>query len=244
MPARAALRLARLSGHAFETIGRERLRPSGGAEATRRHRAARLRAACAQLCDVHGFELELEGALPPAPCLLVSNHVSYVDAPVLGSLGPCTVVAKGEVQRWPLIGSSAEALGVLFVRRGDVSSGARVLRTALRALGAGVSVLAFPEGTTSDGRRVLPFRRGLFGVARIAQVPVVPLAIRYAADELRWVGEEWFLPHYLRTAMRARSIVRVRVGPPLSPRSPSAEALAQAARAQVRGLLESMEAVR
>jgi len=168
----------------------------------------------------------------------VANHVSYADAPVLGGLVPCTVIAKGEVRGWPLVGNGADTLGVIFVRRGDSLSGARALRQAGRALAAGVSVLGFPEGTTSRGDDVLPFRRGLFGVARLLDVPVVPIAIHYTTPEMMWVGDTWFLPHYLRTAMRPSSLVQVRIGRAVSPAAyHSAEDLAHRVRSQVRSML-------
>ena len=113
----------------------------------------------------------------------------------------------------------------------------------MRALEAGVSVLGFPEGTTSRGDDVLPFRRGLFGIARLLGIPVVPIAIHYSTPELRWFGDAWFLPHYLRTAMRPSSLVQVRVGRAIVPaayRSP--EDLAHRVRSSVRSMLYRVRA--
>ncbi|HEX9103732.1 MAG TPA: lysophospholipid acyltransferase family protein [Polyangia bacterium] len=238
-PTLAALRLARTGGHVFESIGRYRV------DAARRERSSvvqlrgeRLQRVAAELCRVHGFDVRVEGVLPSRPAILVANHVSYVDAPVLASLAPCTVIAKGEVRRWPVIGAGAAALGVLFVARGDAWSGALALRSSLRALAAGVSVLGFPEGTTSRGDDVLPFRRGLFGLARLAGVPIVPIAIHYGSPELRWFGDAWFLPHYLRTAMRPTSLVHVRVGRSIAAtEANSPEDLAHRVRSSVRSML-------
>jgi 1-acyl-sn-glycerol-3-phosphate acyltransferase len=160
--------------------------------------------------------------------------LSYVDAPVLASLTACVPIAKGEIEGWPLLGSSTRSLGVVFVRRGDAYSGARALRAGLRALDAGVSVLGFPEGTTSRGDRILSFRRGLFGLARIAGVPVVPIAISYESEDLCWVGDTYFLPHYLRTVMRPETLVDVRIGRPVEPDAAGdAEALAEAVRSRI-----------
>ena len=239
-PTLAALRLARTGGHIFESIGRYRVDAAREAERAQlvQLRAERLQRVATDLCRVHGFDLRVEGVLPSHPAILVANHVSYVDAPALASLAPCTIIAKGEVRRWPVIGAGAAALGALFVARGDAWSGARALRGAMRALEAGVSVLGFPEGTTSRGDDVLPFRRGLFGLAQIADVPVVPIAVHYGAPELRWYGDAWFLPHYLRTAMRPRSVVHVRIGRAIAPTSlHSPEDLAHRVRSSVRSML-------
>src|SRR5262249_45981855 len=161
--------------------------------------ARRMQKTCIELCAVHRFDAHIEGAIPDGPSVMVSNHLSYVDAPVLASLTPSMPVAKAEIARWPLFGAGARSLGVMLVKRGDVYSGALALRGALRTLAAGVPVLGFPEGTTTAGvGELLAFRRGLFGIARIAHVPVVPMALSYNSPEIAWVGEEWFVPHYLR----------------------------------------------
>jgi 1-acyl-sn-glycerol-3-phosphate acyltransferase len=238
-PTLAAARVARMGGHVLESIGRYRLDAAGIDRARRLLlRGERLQRVAAEVCRLHGFEARVEGVLPNRPAILIANHVSYVDAPVLASLMPCTVIAKAEVARWPLIGAGARALGTLFVDRGDPWSGARALRHALHGLRAGVSVIGFPEGTTSNGNDVLPFRRGLFGLAQIANVPVIPVALHYVSPELRWYGDDWFLPHYLRTAMRRRSLVQVRVGRTIAPRSlHSPEDLAHRTRSAIRSML-------
>lgn len=240
----AATRVARMGGRVFETIGRFRVDSVGiGARAKIARRAERLQEVAADLCRLHGFDIHVEGRLPERPVVLVANHVSYVDAPVLASLTPCTAIAKGEVRRWPIIGAGAQALGALFVDRADPMSGAIALRRAMRALAAGVSVLGFPEGTTSRGDDVLPFRRGLFGLAQICDVPVVPIAIHYSTADLRWYGDAWFLPHYLRAAMRPRSLINVRIGPPIPARTlHSPEDLAHRVRSTIRSLVWRLRA--
>jgi 1-acyl-sn-glycerol-3-phosphate acyltransferase len=239
-PALLGPRVLRMGGQIFETVGRARFESTTGPDRaqTLRRRGERLQRVAADVCRVHGFDLRVEGVLTTKPCVLVANHVSYIDAIALASLAPCTIIAKGEVRGWPLIGAGCDALGILFVDRHDAWSGARALRRSLRALDAGMSVLGFPEGTTSSGEDVLPFRRGLFGLAQIADVPVVPIAIHYAAPELRWFGDSWFLPHYLRTAMRPRSLIHVRLGRPIAPgalRKP--DHLADRVRSQIRTML-------
>jgi 1-acyl-sn-glycerol-3-phosphate acyltransferase len=232
-------RILRMGGHIFESIGRSRLETVGlDRRRALRRRGERLQRVAVEVCGVHGFDVRVEGVLTNEPAILVANHVSYVDPVALATLQPCTVIAKGEIARWPIIGAGADALGVLFVERGDPWSGARALRRSLRALESGLSVVGFPEGTTSSGADVLPFRRGLFGLARLAGVPVVPIAIHYADPQLRWFGDSWFLPHYLRTAMRPRTLVHVRLGRPIAPRAlRSPEDLAHRVRSTIRTML-------
>ncbi|MGZ3427356.1 MAG: 1-acyl-sn-glycerol-3-phosphate acyltransferase, partial [Polyangia bacterium] len=111
-PTLAMARLARAGGHVFESIGRFRVDAAGEDRAGLcRLRGERLQRIAIDLCRVHGFDVRVEGVLPNRPAILVANHVSYVDAPALASLVPCTVIAKSEVRRWPILGSSAAALG-------------------------------------------------------------------------------------------------------------------------------------
>lgn len=240
----AVSRIARLGTHTLETLGRARMETRGrGRDARLRAQAARLQQTAAVICNLHGFEIACRGILPDGPAIYIANHVSYVDPPVLASLTPALPIAKGEIAGWPLLGAWARALGVLFVKRGDAWSGARALRQAWRALDAGVSILGFPEGTTTHGDQILPFRRGLFGLALLAGVPIVPVAISYAEEGVAWVGDEWFLPHYFRTAMRARTTAQVQIGRALSPTSArTPEELAHATRMNIRHLLRSWHA--
>ena len=187
--------------------------------------------ALAHLIRAHGVSIEVAGELPRRPCVLVANHVSYLDAIALLALVPARPIAKGEVGGWPVIGQVARARGVLLVDREDPWSGARALRRSVAALRAGASVLNFPEGTTTRGDEVLHFRRGIFGAARLAQAPIVPVALTYADADAPWVGDQTFLPHYLRTAAKARVPMRVWFGAPLWPgQRPAADLAAEARR--------------
>ncbi len=229
---RAARRAAQLVFSSFHAIGRAE------AGRTAAQQAFALHNLCADICRAHSFEVEAVGTPPRGAAVLVANHLSYLDPVVLATLAPLVLIGKLEVEKWPMIGDVGRTHGVLFVKRGDPYSGARVLRGALTALRAGVPVLNFPEGTTTDGGQLLPFKRGVFGVARLAGVPVIPVALRFEAKALHWVGGATFLPHYLRTAARPRTIVRVTYGEPLSaPPGVRAELVAAAARARLGEML-------
>jgi 1-acyl-sn-glycerol-3-phosphate acyltransferase len=147
---------------------------------------------------------------------VVANHASYLDPLVVASAVPCVAIAKGETDSWPIVGRGLRTLGVLFVRRGDAYSGAVTLRRALRTVRGGASVLNFPEGTTSDGREVGPFRRGIFGLARLAGVPLVPAWIGYDDPRVAWYGGVAFVPHYASVARTRHTVARVRFGEPFT----------------------------
>lgn len=236
--ARAGGRIARTGAAALSAAGRLRVLDAPDPAALRRERALLLRDLFRRVAALHAIDVLGGGVLPLGPALLASNHVSYLDPIVIGSLVPCVPISKLDVSTWPVIGGFARDLGVLFVDRGNGHSGMRVLKEAARTLAGGVSILNFPEGTTTPGDRVLRFREGLFAIARRAGVPVLPVAISYEPRDLAWVGDQTFVPHYLRLAGSARARAHVRFGAPLPPqRYGSGAALAAAARDAVEALL-------
>lgn len=186
-------------------------------------------------CSIHNIKVDVRGTLPPGPCVLVMNHLSWVDPFILGNVGAFQPIAKSEVAGWPAVGAIGRGVGVIFVVRGDVSNGFRVLRRCVRALASGASILNFPEGTTSRGDDVLPFYRGVFGVARIARVPVVPIRLRFETRDFCWVDNEAFLPHFMRFLSRGGERTSIEILDALDPMAfESAEALAHQTREALR----------
>lgn len=231
--AAAASQLAHLIGRGGDPAGRRR-------GAAWHQAAAALGETGARFCKSHGVEVTTVGPLPEGPVVIAPNHLGWIDPLAILSATRAIPVAKSEVEGWPIVGPAIAASGTLFVRRGQAHSGAVVLRRAARALRAGVAVLNFPEGTTSDGSDVLPFKRGVFGLAIRERVPVVPLALRFDPPELAWVGDDAFVPHYLATAARRVSRIELRFGEPLRPGpGESPESLAEATRDAVLDLLRA-----
>jgi len=236
---RTGSRAARIGAFAFEIWSRLLV---DGPPAEADERARELSWVAENMCALHGVRATVLGQAPRQPCLLVANHVSYFDPMIITSLTPCTAVAKREVASWPCVGELMRRLGVLYVDRDDASSGARVLRQAMRCFERGVSVLVFPEGTTTHGRDVLPFKRGSFGAAALSGVPVVPVALRYERANAAWVGDDLFLPHYVRTMSKPYTRVTVEFLPALPARRPSscdAHLLAEQARRAIDDALQS-----
>jgi len=182
--------------------------------------AEALRELCRGLCRLHGIQVELCGQLPERPMVIVANHLGYIDPLVLCSLVRCSPIAKSEISGWPVIGPVLRRRNVSFVRRGSPHSGARVLKRCLASLRAGVSVLNFPEGTTSRGG-LLPFQMGAFWLARRSGLPILPVAMDFESLAMCWVGDDAFLPHYGKLLLgkwqRQSCKVRVAVGEPLEP---------------------------
>jgi 1-acyl-sn-glycerol-3-phosphate acyltransferase len=163
----------------------------------------------ATICGLLGARIELMGELPQGPGFLITNHVGYLDIPVLMSLTGCRFVSKQEVADWPLIGWLARAAGTLFVNRNSGGRDAGVtLEGMARALEDGDLVVFFPEGTTSPGERVMRFRSGLLSLPARDGHPVWPAALVYETGDpevdpglaLAWWGKQMLHRHLWRLA--------------------------------------------
>ncbi len=242
--ARSGLRVARTTAYLLHTLGdlrRSYPRPGPERPSNLATRTRTMQEIARRVCSLHGVKVEVRGPIPSQPCLLVANHLGYLDPIAIGSVTPSVAIAKREVAGWPIFGESLERLGCLFVKRGCAHSGAVVLRRARRSLARGVSVLTFPEGTTTWGDDVRPLHRGVFGLAQRDGYPVVPIAILHRPRESAWVDDQLFLSHYLRTTARATTRVALAFGAPLPAEAAERpEALAALARARLRALLHDL----
>lgn len=132
----------------------------------------------------------------PERCLLVLNHVSWVDVLLLCACHPATFVAKAEIARWPLLGLLARRVGTVFIERGSRSAARRTNEHITNALASGMPAACFPEGTTSLGHGVLRFHGALFQPAIDAGAVVQPVALRYldrsgrVSESTAYVGED------------------------------------------------------
>lgn len=167
-------------------------------------RAEWLQDSCRKVLGSAGVAVRVSG-VPPDRGLLVANHLSYLDIAVFGAAAPCAFVAKKEISRWPYFGTAARGAGTIFIERGKRASTDAVALEIAGRLHQPVPILVFPEGTSSDGSRVLRFHSSLFEPAVAAGAPITAAAVRYAADgniperDLCWFGDEEFLPHVWRT---------------------------------------------
>ena len=167
----------------------------------RRHaRALWLHRWCRVACRILGLRLNLLGVMPPSG-LLVSNHLSYLDIIAFSALHPCVFVAKSDVARWPLFGWLALAAGTIFVDRARRRDSARAVIEIQRAIADNLLVIVFPEGTSSGGATVLPFRSALLEPATRMECAITAAAMEYSldsgsvSDEVCYWREMTLLPH-------------------------------------------------
>lgn len=182
------------------------LRLRHGRALSLRQRADWLHSACKTIVGRLSMSVCASASLPTSG-LIVSNHLSYLDILFYASLMPCIFVSKSEVLSWPLFGILARCGGTIFVQRSRTHSVDEPARRIADALTMGLPVVLFPEGTSSDGTTVLPFRAALFQPAIVLQTPILPAAIAYSlADgveaDLCYYGEITFLPHLLAALAR------------------------------------------
>jgi 1-acyl-sn-glycerol-3-phosphate acyltransferase len=213
-------------------------RPGAPPLKDRAEQAAWLQRCCQLLCTMHRFDVRVTGPEPPAASVIVANHLGYIDPLVICALHPCSPIAKSEVSDWLYIGAMTRRLNVLFVRRDDVHSRARTLLRAYRNIKAGVSVLNFPEGTTTR-LALLPFQRGAFWLARRTGRPLVPLVMYFDDPDLCWVDQEGLLPHYVKLWSRKNRTLHIQYLPPIDPRAfPSPDALLEVTRSAIKNVLD------
>jgi 1-acyl-sn-glycerol-3-phosphate acyltransferase len=170
--------------------------------------------------------------------LYVSNHVSWVDIVVVGSLSPVAFVAKSEVRKWPLVGITAEIQRTVFVDRARRHQTSDAIGEIAKRLASGTSVVLFAEGTSSDGNRVLPFRSALIGAIKYAAaqggavggaegVLIQPMSICYTGLHgipmgrqhrplVAWYGDLDFMPHIKAFIARGAVDAVVSYGAPVA----------------------------
>jgi len=161
---------------------------------------------CRATLAILGVRVVTRGAPPRAPCVLVSNHLSYLDVPLLGAAMRVRFVSRADVADWPGIGWLARLARVLFMRREVRRDLLRVGDELRRTLAAGVSVAFFPEGTSTRGLDVRTFHAGLLQPAAEAGLPCLPVTIRYEtpaeapapSEAVCWWGDMTFSPHLWR----------------------------------------------
>jgi 1-acyl-sn-glycerol-3-phosphate acyltransferase len=170
---RAVLRSFKLLGY-FVRFGGELLlrRPP-----TREARANWLHRFCASALRGFGVAISVEGTFPARGALITNDII------VLSAIQPCVFVSKAEIRKWPVIGWLAVMSGTVFVERGRGGSAQRAKAGLQAASDAGIPVVFFPEGTTTNGRTLLPFHSGLLAQVLDAHQPITAGFLHYTLDD-------------------------------------------------------------
>jgi lyso-ornithine lipid O-acyltransferase len=168
-----------------------------------RRRGALFSAWCRAVLRIGGVRVRTRGRCPESASLVISNHLSYLDVMVLGAQTPMVFVAKSEVAGWPVLGPLCAFVGTLFIDRSSKSALPAVAHAMSQLMASGIRVIFFPEGTTTAGDRVLPFRPALLqpaidqgaAVACVTLIYETPPGAPPAESSVCWVGDAAFAPH-------------------------------------------------
>jgi 1-acyl-sn-glycerol-3-phosphate acyltransferase len=179
-------------------------------------RAAWLHRACKRQIKIYSCTVSFTGPVPRTG-LLVSNHLSYLDILVIASITPVVFVSKSEVRQWPVIGWPTALAGTIFIERARRTHVGPINREIAAAMDAGAVVVVFPEGTSTNGEEILPFRSPLLEPVTKGNHPISVGYLHYELDggdarnEVCYWGDHTFFSHavnLLSKKCRVRATMR------------------------------------
>ena len=216
---RAGWRLLRILGHILAGLWIAAFRLPRLPAA---HQNAQVQAWALAFLRHAGITLAVHGQPPvTGPVLLVANHLSWLDIPVMHAARHCRFVSKSDIKDWPLIGGLATAAGTLYIERSSRRDALRVVHLMRDALQAAQVLAVFPEGTTGDGRVLLPFHANLLQAAISADAPVQPVGLHFVdkasgrtSHAPSYIGDETLIGSIWRTLSAPPLVAVVRYGEP------------------------------
>lgn len=187
----------------------------------RRFRQRMFKGWCRLTLGQLGIWARVDGDTPSTPFLLVSNHLSYVDILLLGAHLEAVFLARHDIAGWPVIGWAAERLGTVFINRRDFGDLQAVNAAIAAVVRRGDGLIVFPEGTSTAGRHVAPFRSPVLQPAASLTLPVAYAALSYATPDVDppaheavcWWGDADFAPHFWQMLQLSRIDAMLTFGP-------------------------------
>lgn len=166
----------------------------------------------AKLLKSFGFEIKVFGytdEMKSKNYLTVGNHMSYMDVFILASVHPTLFVTSVDMGETAVLGHVTRQAGCIFVERRNRTTIEKDVRQMTDALSHGINVTIYPEGTSTDGLRILPFKKALLTAAIEAQIDILPVVLKYVEidgepfseknnDKIAWHGDMGFAPHFLQ----------------------------------------------
>ena len=182
---------------------------------------------CQHLLDILNIHVVSMGHLPPpyqtaSNIMFVANHISWIDIHALNSIIPTRFIAKADIRGWPVFGYLASKSNVLFISREKRHDAARIVNTTSRGLLNGDTMCLFPEGTTTEGTEVKPFKSSIIQGAIHAKATIYPVAIRYplkdgsANTEIAYAGETTLIESIQKVLMQKKVVVELHFLQPIS----------------------------
>ncbi len=199
-----------------------------------------------QLLAILGIttHVEYDAGMPPSPCMVVGNHISWLDIFVINAHHPVRFVAKAEIRGWPVIGELCRRTGTLFIERVKRRDAHRINEMIAGALANGDQVAVFPEGTTTEGDVLRHFHANLLQAAVDRNAPLQPVTLQYRdANGLRskapaHVGEQTLIESLSVILAQPSLSAEVRFLPPLLSEGHSRRDLARLAETAIAAALD------
>jgi 1-acyl-sn-glycerol-3-phosphate acyltransferase len=192
----------------------------------------------ATACRIFGLRIRVTGQVQDTASLVVANHISWLDIPLLYSIAPMGFVSKAEVDKWPILGFIARFGNSLFHDRGSHDSARSVLSAMIERLQQGKRVTIFPEGGILPGEHIKPFHARMFAAAIESGALVQPLMLRYVKDgrhyrDIRFRPRENFLANFFRLLTQPVRLAEVAILEPITAQHQPRKDLAKAARTAI-----------
>ncbi len=168
-------------------------------------------------------------------CMILANHVSWIDIHALNSVLPVRFIAKSDINTWPVCGYLARKSGTIFINRNSRKDTARIVDTTASSLSHGSNVAFFPEGTTTDGTTIAHFKSSIVQAAINAKATIHPVAIRYPKPDgsinpkLSYAGETTMAESMMQTLKTKYPVVELHFLPTIDHNSGDRQAITQQA---------------
>ena len=205
---------------------------------------------CKRLLHCFNIRVITTGTVPDIRThgtMLVGNHVSWSDIHAINSIIPVRFVAKVEIKSWPVFGYLVRKCGTIFINRTRNRDAARVVNIASHALRLNDNLCVFPEGTTTEGLSVLPFKSSLIQAAVQAEAPIIPMVIRYPLPDgsinmdAAYAGDTNLIDSMNTFLHMQQPVVHVHFCAPVASVGKSRQQLAKEIHAQISAQLDAFE---
>ena len=196
------------------------------------------------VCRIFGLRIERSGTFGPGARLLVANHISWLDIPLINSMAAVSFVSKAEINDWPVVGLMARSGRTLFHQRGSHDSASGVATIMAERLAQGGRVAIFPEGGIRPGHGVKRFHGRMFAAAIETGSPVQPIMLRYLREgghdpDMTFLPGEHFVSNFFRLLRQGPCIAHVEVLPEIAAAGRQRRDVAAEAEAAVRSAFEA-----
>ncbi len=183
---------------------------------------------CGRLLGTFNIRVITSGHIPSdntplSSAMFVANHISWADIHALNSLIQLRFVAKSEIKNWPIFGYLVSKANTLFIDRNKKQDAKRTIALAYQSLQSGDNLCFFPEGTTTDGTEIKPFKSSLIQAAILANATVRPVAIRYPNQDgsintaVAYAGETSLLESMQQILRQPQPVVELHFFAPITP---------------------------